>query len=117
MRPAIGGNKKVLTRRTSVNFQPRSPTSMGRRATAHIDQDVRKATVVAKLAPERKGAVSGQDSPNTAPATYPTRLRLSPLRRVTPILSRYSSKGTAYLRVVPSAVFKSPAVASPCSWR
>jgi hypothetical protein len=58
IRPAIGGKKKVLANRTRVNLHPSRPTSMGSLATAHSDQEVRKATVVANPAPDRKSAAT-----------------------------------------------------------
>lgn len=48
----MGGKKNVLARRMSVNFQPRIPTSIGKRLTAHNDQPVRNATMVPTPAPE-----------------------------------------------------------------
>jgi hypothetical protein len=50
----MGGKKKVLAKRMNVNFQPSIPTSMGNLATASNDHAVRNATIVPKLAPERK---------------------------------------------------------------
>ena len=57
IQPAMGGKKKVLARRIRVSLQPRMPTSMGRRLTAHKDQPVRKAAMVPIPAPERSSPV------------------------------------------------------------
>ncbi len=53
-KPAIGGKKKVQARRTTVNFHPNIPISMGKRPTAHNDQAVTKATMVPTPAPARR---------------------------------------------------------------
>ena len=57
IQPAMGGKKKVLAGRMRISLQPRMPTSMGRRLTAHNDQPVRKATMVPIPAPERSSSV------------------------------------------------------------
>ena len=52
--PASGGKMSVDTSRMTVNFQPRMPSSMGMRPTAHRDQPVINATIVPMPAPAFK---------------------------------------------------------------
>jgi len=65
----------VLARRIRVNLQPRIPTSMGSRLTAHRDQAVRYATIVPALAPPRGQAAghrTDQDAPKAGLHAYPS---------------------------------------------
>ena len=65
--------------RTSVNFHPNIPISIGNLLTAHNDQPVRNATIVPTLAPERKkpatrGKLTYGPPGAKAPATVPTNI-------------------------------------------
>ncbi|TFG92464.1 MAG: hypothetical protein E4H15_03645 [Syntrophobacterales bacterium] len=86
--PAIGGKMQVQARRISVNLQPKIPTSIGSRLTAHKDHPVRKATIVPVLAPVLKSPAAigkltygppGENPSASAPRKIPFRPDSSPI--------------------------------------
>ena len=71
MNPAMGGKMKVLARRMSTNFQPRIPTSNGKRDTAHNDHAVKYATMVPMPAPARNRPAAMGKLTNGPPGDNP----------------------------------------------